>query len=158
MKLKASLSLFASSKANLFLPQVHSFIHSFNLFSWHHHVLCLWLKFINLTNRAMKPYKCVHWYRTSKNPKKQQAIQPSDFLLMILTLIEIWRKRRLRKKISMKTPKRERMAKNLFITLFEGKILLKNRLWKGSFWRWRASIPLPIACKAIALPFELHPL
>ena len=24
-------------------------------------------------------------------------------------------------------------------------------------WRWRASIPLPLACKANALPSELHP-
>ena len=26
-----------------------------------------------------------------------------------------------------------------------------------SFWRWGASIPLPTACEAVALPFELHP-
>ena len=38
--------------------------------------------------------------------------------------------------------------------------------WKGSMlplhqrclWRTRASIPLPLACKASALPFELVPL
>ena len=26
-----------------------------------------------------------------------------------------------------------------------------------SIWRWGASIPLPTACEAVALPFELHP-
>ena len=34
--------------------------------------------------------------------------------------------------------------------------------WFAAFiekkWRWRVSIPLPLACKASALPFELHPL
>ncbi len=33
----------------------------------------------------------------------------------------------------------------------------ENKLQKQTEWRWRVSIPLPNACKAFALPCELHP-
>ncbi len=40
-------------------------------------------------------------------------------------------------------------------SLFMGMFLQRE---KGESWRRRVSIPVPLACKASALPFELHPL
>ena len=59
------------------------------------------------------------------------------------------KRKKKRKEKKRKEKEKENMSKKKEGALSKQTIIKK--------WRWRASIPLPLACKANALPSELHP-